>query len=131
MIIGDNLKVLKRGYYLHDSYKLIYLDPPYNTNSIKSYKDKEESEKWSLQIKERLEALKPYLSENGVLMISIDDNEFSTIKILCDEIFGKKNFLGTFITRQATRSNSKQISLPFALPPVLKRLLVLLKNIDK
>lgn len=110
LIIGDNLKVLKGGDYLHDSYKLIYLDPPYNTKSIKSYKDKEESEKWSLQIKERLEALKPYLSDNGVLMISIDDNEFSTIKFLCDEIFGKKNFLGTFITRQATRSNSKHIN---------------------
>ena len=110
LIIGDNLEVLKDGTHLSKSYKLIYLDPPYNTCTNKSYKDKEESNVWSNQIKERLIALKPYLAENGVLMISIDDNEYATTKILCDDVFGKKNFLGTFITRQATRSNSKHIN---------------------
>ena len=110
LIIGDNLEVLKDGTHLSKSYKLIYLDPPYNTCTNKAYKDKEDSNVWSNQIKERLIALKPYLAENGVLMISIDDNEYATTKILCDDVFGKKNFLGTFITRQATRSNSKHIN---------------------
>lgn len=111
LIIGDNLTVLKDGKHLDKSYKLIYLDPPYNTLTNKSYKDKEDSDIWSNQIKERLIALKPYLADNGVLMISIDDNEYATTKILCDEVFGKKNFLGSFITRQATRSNSKFINI--------------------
>lgn len=110
LIIGDNLDVLKDGKHLDKSYKMIYLDPPYNTCTNKSYKDKEDSNIWSNQIKERLIALKPYLADNGVLMISIDDNEYATTKILCDDVFGKKNFLGTFITRQATRSNSKHIN---------------------
>lgn len=110
LIIGENLSVLKNKEGLDESYKLIYLDPPYNTCSNKSYNDTKKSDEWAEDIKDRLIALKPYLSVDGFLMISIDDNEYATVRILCDEVFGKKNFLGTFITRQATRSNSKHIN---------------------
>lgn len=111
VIIGDNKQVLKEGSFLDKSYKVIYLDPPYNTRSTKSYNDSEESDNWGAMLKERLELCKSYLAKDGVVFISIDDTEIGTVRNLGDSIFGYKNFLGTFVTRQATRSNSKHINV--------------------
>ncbi len=111
VIIGDNKQVLKEGSFLDKSYKVIYLDPPYNTRSTKSYNDSEESDNWGTMLKERLELCKSYLAKDGVVFISIDDTEIGTVRNLGDSIFGYKNFLGTFVTRQATRSNSKHINI--------------------
>lgn len=110
VIIGDNKDVMTNGNHLDSSYKVIYLDPPYNTLTTKSYNDNEDSDLWMKQIKDRLILCKKYLHNAGVIFISIDDSEIATIRFLCDKVFGKKNFLGTFITRQATRSNSKHIN---------------------
>lgn len=110
LIIGDNKEALECEIYLNSSYKVIYLDPPYNTRSIKSYNDTEGSDVWSTLIKDRLKLCKKYLKNDGVIFISIDDSEIGTIRVLCDKIFGYHNFLGTFITRQATRSNGKHIN---------------------
>lgn len=110
VIIGDNKDVMTNGNHLDSSYKVIYLDPPYNTLTTKSYNDNEDSDLWMTQIRERLILCKKYLHNAGVIFISIDDSEIATIRFLCDKVFGKKNFLGTFITRQATRSNSKHIN---------------------
>ena len=110
VIIGDNKDVMTNGNHLDSSYKVIYLDPPYNTLTTKSYNDAEDSDLWMEQIKDRLILCKKYLHNAGVIFISIDDSEIATIRFLCDKVFGKKNFLGTFITRQATRSNSKHIN---------------------
>lgn len=110
VIIGDNKDAMTNGNHLDSSYKVIYLDPPYNTLTTKSYNDAEDSDLWMEQIKDRLILCKKYLHNAGVIFISIDDSEIATIRFLCDKVFGKKNFLGTFITRQATRSNSKHIN---------------------
>lgn len=110
VIIGDNKEIMTNGFHLDKHYKVIYLDPPYNTLTTKSYNDNEDSDLWMSQIRERLILCKKYLHDAGVIFISIDDSEIATIRILCDQVFGKKNFLGTFITRQATRSNSKHIN---------------------
>ena len=111
VIIGDNKQILKEGSFLDSLYKVIYLDPPYNTRSTKSYNDSEKSDNWSIMLKERLELCKSYLANDGVVFISIDDTEIGTVRILGDSIFGYRNFLGTFITRQATKSNTRHINI--------------------
>lgn len=112
VLFGDNQEVLASD--LVSSYKgrvrVVYIDPPYNTQTEKSYCDKIESGKWGDSMKKLLEMLKCFLAENGVIFISIDDAEYSSLKIICDSVFGKPNFVGTFITMQAQRSNSKHIN---------------------
>ncbi|MBQ0104591.1 MAG: site-specific DNA-methyltransferase, partial [Armatimonadetes bacterium] len=109
--IGDNLTVMSG---LFEKYlgqiKMIYIDPPYNTGSRFSYEDRKDSSDWKEFMKKRLSVSKYYLCCDGVIFISIDDNEYATLKIICDEVFGKNNFVGTFITFQAQRSNAKHIN---------------------
>jgi adenine-specific DNA-methyltransferase len=88
----------------------IYIDPPYNTRSKFSYKDKKEHDEWLVFMRVRLEKAKELLKETGIIFLSIDDNEFAYLKVLCDEVFYRKNFLGTFITYQSQRSNAKHIN---------------------
>jgi adenine-specific DNA-methyltransferase len=111
--IGDNLRVMQRNKDF-DQYggkvSVIYIDPPYNTKTKKSYNDKQAREEWLEFMKARLILGRYYLSEDGVIFISIDDNEYAYLKVLCDEVFGEQNCLGTFITKQSQRSNSKHIN---------------------
>ena len=113
ILLGDNLAWLrsKEMQILHQTVKVIYIDPPYNTKTAKSYKDTFHSDTWLDGLKSRIEAAYPFLHESGVLFISIDDNEYAKLKISCDAVFGEENFIGTFITRQAQRSNSKLINI--------------------
>ncbi len=90
---------------------MIYIDPPYNTNTSKSYNDKKAEDLWLHFMKERLQVSKNFLRSDGVIFISIDDNEYAALKLLCDSIFGRKNYVGTFITMQAQRSNAKLINI--------------------
>ena len=112
IIIGDNEKVLKSGLLSEDigKIKIIYIDPPYNTQTVKSYKDNITSKSWAEYIKIIVSELYKYLSDAGALFISIDDAEYAALKIICDDVFKKTNFVGTFITRQSQRSNSKHIN---------------------
>lgn len=79
---------------------MIYIDPPYNTGNKDfiyndNYVDKEDSyrhSKWLSFMQKRLELAKNLLKDDGVIFISIDDNEFAQLKLLCDEIFGERNF---------------------------------------
>lgn len=109
--IGDNLTVLKSIDFLKlkNKIKLIYIDPPYNTNTIKTYNDK--YDKWIEHITPRLTLSKELLKEDGIIFISIDDYEYAKLKNQCDIIFEKKNYLGTLITNQAMRSNAKFINI--------------------
>lgn len=110
--IGDNLTVMTNPVFekYTNKIKMIYIDPPYNTQIKKSYSDKIESNKWKSYIEERIKVSKKYLKDDGVIFISIDDNEFANLKIICDDIFGRENFVGTFITMQSQRSNAKHIN---------------------
>ena len=99
LIHGDNLLALKA---LENKYagkvKCIYIDPPYNTGSaFEHYDDNFEHSEWLRLIKPRLELLKKLLSNDGSLWISIDDDEGHYLKVLCDEVFGRKNFINTVI----------------------------------
>ncbi|PKP21637.1 MAG: site-specific DNA-methyltransferase [Bacteroidetes bacterium HGW-Bacteroidetes-21] len=95
LIHGDNLLALKA---LEQDYagkiKCIYIDPPYNTGSAFShYDDGLEHSIWLNLITTRIKALRNLLSEDGSLWINIDDNEGHYLKVACDEIFGRKNFV--------------------------------------
>ena len=121
-IEGDNLEVLKqlqKTYY--GKIKMIYIDPPYNTgndfvyhddfrNSIENYKEQTNQTSssnaesngrfhtdWLNMMYSRLILAKNLLREDGVIFISIDDNEFDNLKKITDEIFGENNYLGTFV----------------------------------
>lgn len=78
--------------------KLIYIDVPYNTgkDSFK-YNDSFNESSWLTFIKNRIEISKNLLKEDGIIFVSIDRNEFSELKILMQEVFGKRNYLGTII----------------------------------
>lgn len=77
--------------------KMIYIDPPYNTGSDSfNYNDKFNHSTWLTFVKNRLLIAKELLSQEGVIYVSIDDNELAYLKVLMDEIFGKENFLSQF-----------------------------------
>ena len=95
LIHGDNLLALKA---LESKYagqvKCIYIDPPYNTGSaFEHYDDNLEHSIWLGLMKPRLEILRHLLSDDGSLWISIDDDEQAYLKVLCDEVFGRSNFV--------------------------------------
>ncbi len=99
LIHGDNLLALKA---LEKDYagkiKCIYIDPPYNTGSaFEHYDDNLEHSTWLSLMRYRLEILKNVLSTDGAIFISIDDDERDYLKVLCDEIFLRKNYVGTLI----------------------------------
>lgn len=111
LIEGDNLEALTTLAYTHEGkIDVIYIDPPYNTGNKDfiyndSYIDKEDSyrhSKWLSFMSRRLKIAKKLLSEKGVIFISIDDNEQANLKLLCDEIFGADNFLGSITRRQSS-----------------------------
>ncbi len=99
LIHGDNLLALKA---LESRYtgkiKCIYIDPPYNTGyAFEHYDDNLEHSQWLNLMRPRLEILKNLLAEDGSIWISIDDDEGHYLKVLCDEIFGRHNFISTVI----------------------------------
>ena len=110
--IGDNLRVMKsEGFRKYEkSINMLYIDPPYNTKSKLSYKDNLKEIDWLSELEDRLRVSKDFLVSDGLVFISIDDNEYAELKLLCDKVYGKKNYVGTFIVKQATRSNSKHIN---------------------
>jgi adenine-specific DNA-methyltransferase len=95
LIHGDNLlalKALEQDYT--DKIKCIYIDPPYNTGSaFKHYDDGVEHSLWLTLMSNRLKILKKLLSPDGSIWINIDDNEGHYLKVLCDEIFGRSNYM--------------------------------------
>lgn len=106
IIEGDNYHSLSALNYTHaGKIDIIYIDPPYNTgNKDFAYNDKivdkEDSfrhSKWLSFMSKRLQLAKSLLKDDGFILISIDDNEQSQLKLLCDAIFGEPNFVETFI----------------------------------
>lgn len=120
LLEGDNLQSL---YLLEKTQRgkvdLIYIDPPYNTtNEGFTYDDKKVDKndvychsKWISFMEKRLKLSKDLLSPNGVLFISIDDNEYQNMKMLCDELFGNECFVTSFIWQKKTgASDAKGIA---------------------
>lgn len=135
----DSLKILKNHY--SGQIKCIYIDPPYNTEKDEfvypdkfdkeeaevlglanlsesdyarmdfSFKTKKSHNGWLAFMYPRLLLARDLLSKEGVIFISIDDIEKANLKILCDEIFGEENYLGTIIWKNATDNNPTQIAI--------------------
>jgi len=99
LIHGDNLLALKAlEQKFAGKIKCIYIDPPYNTgNAFEHYDDGLEHSIWLSLIEHRIEILQKLLRDDGTLWISIDDDECHYLKVLCDEIFGRKNFVANVI----------------------------------
>lgn len=99
LIHADNLLALKAlEQEFTGKIKCIYIDPPYNTGSaFEHYEDGLEHSLWLSMMRDRLEMLRRLLSEDGSIWISIDDNEAHYLKVLCDEIFGRSNFISSII----------------------------------
>lgn len=97
LIFGDNLLALKAlEQELTGKVKCVFIDPPYNTGSAFShYDDGLEHSIWLSLMRDRLELLHRLLAEDGSIWITIDDNEAHYLKVLCDEIFGRGNFVAT------------------------------------
>lgn len=121
LLEGDNLHSLKLLKKTHKGkIDVIYIDPPYNTNNKEFiYNDTRIGEddtyrhsKWLSFMNERLVIAKELLSDEGVIFISIDDNEQAQLKLLCDEIFDEENFIANFSrsTRKGGGSMSKYVS---------------------
>lgn len=137
-IEGDNLEVLK---LLRKSYggkvKMIYIDPPYNTgkefvypdnyqNSIENYKKLTGQEgkyavnaetsgryhtDWLNMMYPRLLLARDFMTEDGVLFISIDEKESSNLKEICDEVMGQNNFVAQFVWAAGRKNDSKYVSI--------------------
>lgn len=109
LFYGDNLDVLRfllKSSNLTNKLKLIYIDPPYGTNSIFQSRDQKDSYRDDLIgshfiefIRKRLVLLRELLSNDGSIYVHLDGNMIAPIKVIMDEIFGSKNFRG-FITRK-------------------------------
>jgi adenine-specific DNA-methyltransferase len=99
LIFGDNLLALKAlEQEFAGKVKCVFIDPPYNTGSaFKHYDDGLEHSIWLSLIRDRIELIYRLLSEDGSLWITIDDNEAHYLKILCDEIFGRDNFVANVV----------------------------------
>lgn len=121
IIHGENLEALKSLLPKYEGkVKCIYIDPPYNTGEegwiyndnlndpkIKRWfgqvvgkegEDLSRHDKWLCMMYPRLKLLCRLLADNGIIFISIDDNEYSNLKLICDEIFGSRNFIGNDCT---------------------------------
>lgn len=134
IIEGDNYHSLYALSFTHKkSIDVIYIDPPYNTGNKDfiyndSYVDKTDQfrhSKWLSFMSKRLRLAKNLLSNKGLIFISIDDNEFAQLKLLCDSIFTEKNFVVDLIwNSRKSVSNDTIVSLNH------NHILIYAKNID-
>ena len=99
LIFGDNLLALKAlEAEFAGRVKCVFIDPPYNTGSaFTHYDDGLEHSIWLGLMRDRLEIIRRLLADDGSLWITIDDNEAHYLKVLCDEVFGRANFVSTVI----------------------------------
>lgn len=120
VVQGDNLDALKALLpFYAGQVKCIYIDPPYNTGSrftsdgkTLQYDDNLEHSTWLSMMQPRLELLKEFLREDGSIWISLDDTEQAYCKVLCDEIFGRQNFVCNVIWQKkyAPANDAKWLS---------------------
>lgn len=122
LLEGDNLHSL---YLLEKTHKeridLIYIDPPYNTghndfiydDKLVDITDSFLHSKWCSFMSERLSIANRLLSDRGLIFISIDDNEYANLKLICDSIFGESNFVTTCVWQKihSIKNDAKYLSV--------------------
>ena len=109
VIQGDNLQALKALLPLYaGKVKCIYIDPPYNTRSaFTHYDDNLEHSLWLSLMYPRLELLRELLAEDGSIWVSIDDNEAHYLKVMMDEVFGRRNFVASVVWQKRTSPDNR------------------------
>lgn len=109
LIHGDNLLALKAlEQNFTNSIKCIYIDPPFNTgNAFEYYDDGLEHSIWLNLMYQRIKILYNLLSDDGAFCLHLDDGEVHYAKVICDEIFGRNNFIATVAIRSSTPSGVK------------------------
>jgi adenine-specific DNA-methyltransferase len=113
LIFGDNLLALKAlEQEFASKVKCIFIDPPYNTGSaFTQYDDGLEHSLWLSLIRDRLELFKRLLAYDGSLWITIDDTEAHYLKVLCDEVFGRINFVANVVWQKKSSPQSNAVWL--------------------
>ena len=113
LIFGDNLLALKAlEAEFTGKVKCVFIDPPYNTGSaFTHYDDGVEHSIWLSLMRDRLEIIRRLLSEDGSLWITIDDNEAHYLKVLCDEVFGRRNFVANVVWQKKASPQANAIWL--------------------
>lgn len=112
LAIGDGLDVLDAlaaGTNVFASgIRLVYIDPPFNTNAdVRQYNDMMDRSMWLSMIRDRLNALKPLLSDNASIWVHLDDAEVHRARALLDEVFGEKAFVASVIWQKKTTRDSR------------------------
>ena len=103
IIHGDNLQALKALLPLYGGQvKCIFIDPPYNTEqAFEHYDDKLEHAQWLSMMYPRLQLLKELLSDDGSIWITVDDHQSHYLKVICDEVFTRRNFVANIVWEKA------------------------------
>lgn len=111
LVFGDNLLALKAlEAEFAGKVKCVFIDPPYNTGSaFTHYDDGVEHSIWLSLMRDRLEIIRRLLSEDGSLWITIDDNECHYLKVLCDEVFGRANFVANLVWEKRTSRENRRV----------------------
>ena len=142
IIHGDNLDALKALLPMYEGrVKCIYIDPPYNTGNekwvyndnvndphIKAWlgkvvgaegEDLSRHDKWLCMMYPRLKLLQKLMAEDGVIFISIDDNELYNLKAICDEIFGSNSFVANVIWQKTYSPRNDALGIPYETDNIL------------
>ncbi|MBS4082865.1 MAG: site-specific DNA-methyltransferase [Rhizobiales bacterium] len=109
LIFGDNLLALKAlEHEFTGKVKCVFIDPPYNTGSaFEHYDDGLEHSIWLGLLRDRLDVIRHLLADDGSLWITIDDNEAHYLKVLCDEVFGRANFVANVVWQKRTSPEAR------------------------
>lgn len=111
LIQGENLSVLEALTSRFESkVRCCYIDPPYN-NQEKHYHyfDSRDHNSWVSELTSRIEILRRFLRDDGSLWISIDDRELHYLKVACDEVMGRNNFIATIVWQQRTSRENRKV----------------------
>lgn len=152
LVQGDNLSALKALLPTYSgNVKCIYIDPPYNTGEegwiyndnvnspmirewLGKVVDKEDltrHDKWLCMMYPRLKLLQEFLSEDGIIAIQIDDNEYHNLKAIMDEIFNEENYINTICVKMSHLSGMKMSHSDKKIPKIKEYILIYAKNKEK
>lgn len=112
LAIGDGLDVLealkKRKSLLNDEIRLVYIDPPFNTQTnFRQYKDSMPRAMWLSMIRDRLAAIRSFLAEDASVWVHLDDSEVHRVRAVMDEIFGEAAFVASVVWQKKTTRDSR------------------------
>lgn len=112
LAVGDGVDVLKALSFetdvLRDKVRLVYIDPPFNTNAdVRHYDDDLDRSKWLSMFRGRMLALKPHLSDDASVWVHLDDSEVHRARFVMDEVFGEGAFVSSIIWQKRTTRESR------------------------